>query len=428
MDTAQTITGMSLLHNLSTSSKGKLKWTADFEALQRFVAEVLVLSDGEWTTPGGHAKLYQNESISIRWYSDTESITISGKDEKEFKEKLLKLASISAGLANDEDKLVDVVEKNRSVSHNDNKSHPNNDLDDSQETYLKILNCQLQAKLQALSDQFVSSMTYINRTLSDHSNQLKELRIADKESSAVNALLTDNVNISNQDTLKRKYKSKKSNKKSKTSEKQSQDEQRCITDSPAKTTQTSQPINEVSNVNKNTTSSPKSIQSPSKKVTVVAGDSILKHVEGWRLSNASNHAVVKSFSGATTSDMEDYLRPVLRKEPNKIILHIGTNDINYQTAQTVAEGVLNLGIQITQDSPTTDIVISGILPRTDKPNLMSKVNQANRLIKAFCIEKNWAFLDHESFNSTCLNSRGLHLNRKGTSILARNISKYISTD
>ncbi|CAB4011535.1 hypothetical protein DSY43_03225, partial [Paramuricea clavata] len=87
-----------------------------------------------------------------------------------------------------------------------------------------------------------------------------------------------------------------------------------------------------------------------------------------------------------------------------------TNDINYQTAQTVAEGVLNLGIQITQDSPRTDIVISGILPRTNKPNLMSKVNQGNRLIKAFCIEKTGhSFLDH-SFNSTCLNSRGLHLN------------------
>ena len=112
--------------------------------------------------PGGYAKLYQDESISIRWYSDTESITISGKDEKEFKEKLTKLASISAGLANGEGKLVDVVDKNRSVSHNDNKSHPNNDLGDSQETCLKNLNFQLQAKLQALSDQFVSSMTYIN--------------------------------------------------------------------------------------------------------------------------------------------------------------------------------------------------------------------------------------------------------------------------
>ena len=166
MDTEQSVTGMSLLHNLSTRSKGKLKWTADFEALQRFFAEVLVLSDGEWTTPRGYAKLYQDESIYIRWYSHTESITISGKDEKEFKEKLTKLASISAGLANSEGKLMDVVDKDRSVSHNNNKSHPNNDLDDSQETCLKNLNCQLQAKLQALSDQFVLSMTYINSPIS----------------------------------------------------------------------------------------------------------------------------------------------------------------------------------------------------------------------------------------------------------------------
>ena len=44
----------------------------------------------------------------------------------------MKLASISAGLANGEGKLVDVVDKNRSINHNDNKSHPNGDIDDSQ--------------------------------------------------------------------------------------------------------------------------------------------------------------------------------------------------------------------------------------------------------------------------------------------------------
>jgi hypothetical protein len=53
----------------------------------------------------------------------------------------MKLASISAGVANGEGKFMDVVGKNRSVSHTDNKSHPNCDLDDSQEAYLKILNC-----------------------------------------------------------------------------------------------------------------------------------------------------------------------------------------------------------------------------------------------------------------------------------------------
>ena len=132
-------------------------------------------------------------------------------------------------------------------------------------------------------------------------------------------------------------------------------------------------------------------------------------LEGWRLSNSSTRVIVKSFSGATTSDMEDYLKPILRKEPNKIILHAGTNDITHLTAQRVAEGVLNLGIQVNQDSPSTELVISGILPRTDKPNLMLKVNEANKIVKSFCLENNWAFIDHKSFNSTCLNTHGLHL-------------------
>ena len=62
-----------------------------------------------------------------------------------------------------------------------------------------------------------------------------------------------------------------------------------------------------------------------KKVTVIAGDSIINHLQGWRLSDTNNHVVLKSFSGATIEDMEDYLKPVIRKEPESIVLHIGTN-------------------------------------------------------------------------------------------------------
>ena len=64
-----------------------------------------------------------------------------------------------------------------------------------------------------------------------------------------------------------------------------------------------------------------------KNVTVV-GDSMVKNLQGWRrLSTEENHVVAKSFAGATTSDMEDYVKPVIRKEPQKLILHVGTNDL-----------------------------------------------------------------------------------------------------
>ena len=68
-------------------------------------------------------------------------------------------------------------------------------------------------------------------------------------------------------------------------------------------------------------------QSSKKKVIAVLGDSSIKNLQGWRLSDDNNHVVVKSFGGANCTDMEDYLKPAVRKEPENIILHVGlTND------------------------------------------------------------------------------------------------------
>jgi lysophospholipase L1-like esterase len=106
---------------------------------------------------------------------------------------------------------------------------------------------------------------------------------------------------------------------------------------------------------------------------------------------------------------------------------VWTNDIRHQSARRVAQEIANLGTQIVQDSPATSLVISSILPRTDKPELSKKVVEANELIKAFCNGHNWEFMNHAAIDSSCLNMRGLHLNRKGTTTMARNISSYIST-
>ena len=94
--------GFSLLHGLSISHERKLVRTSSFEALQSFVREALNLSDGNWSKPGGHAKLYEEEDIALRWYSDAKSITPGGKLAKEFEEKLNSMASISQNLANED--------------------------------------------------------------------------------------------------------------------------------------------------------------------------------------------------------------------------------------------------------------------------------------------------------------------------------------
>ena len=69
----------SLLHGISISNKGKLVWTESYSELQMFVEEVLNLSDGDWGNPGGDAKQFKSEVLDMRWYPESQSITLNGK-------------------------------------------------------------------------------------------------------------------------------------------------------------------------------------------------------------------------------------------------------------------------------------------------------------------------------------------------------------
>ena len=66
--------------------------------------------------------------------------------------------------------------------------------------------------------------------------------------------------------------------------------------------------------------------SKTKSSIFIAGDSVVKDVRGWLLSR---HKCVKvySFSGADTTDMNDFIKPLLKRRPDGVILHIGTNNL-----------------------------------------------------------------------------------------------------
>ena len=74
---------------------------------------------------------------------------------------------------------------------------------------------------------------------------------------------------------------------------------------------------------------------------------------------------VKSFSGARITDVEDYLKPLPRKEPEEIILHVGTNNIRDEGPRSVAEGIAIMVTQIQQDFTTTRLAVPPLLPNSD---------------------------------------------------------------
>ena len=129
----------------------------------------------------------------------------------------------------------------------------------------------------------------------------------------------------------------------------------------------------------------------------VVGDSMIKHINGYKMSKANTKVRVSSFAGCTTQDMADYIKPIIRKKPNKLVLHVGTNNLkNCENPTTCAKDIIQLGKSINRSIPETKIIISGLITRADEEILASKVNEVNAMLKQSCLEKNWAFIEHDN--------------------------------
>ena len=98
----------------------------------------------------------------------------------------------------------------------------------------------------------------------------------------------------------------------------------------------------------------------------IMGDSIVKHVRGYELSQrVENYNVfVKSSSSVKGRCMEDYIQPTLRETLSHIILHVGTNGVTIkQDPQHIAESINNLAVIIKRNC---DVSISSVKTRNDK--------------------------------------------------------------
>ncbi|XP_067030123.1 uncharacterized protein [Acropora muricata] len=169
-------------------------------------------------------------------------------------------------------------------------------------------------------------------------------------------------------------------------------------------------------------------QSAKRKEVFIVGDSILKNLQGRKISRSAK-VKVSSFPGCTAIDMRDHIKPTLRKNPDAIVIHVGTNSLRSSTSvRDCAEEIANLATMIGNES-SADLAISGIIPRSDDESVAVKVPGVNKLLKTFCNQNGWGFVDHSNISPEHdLNRSGLHLNTKGTARLATNFINYLRDD
>ena len=77
-----------------------------------------------------------------------------------------------------------------------------------------------------------------------------------------------------------------------------------------------------------------------KGTCLIVRDWILAEIDENRLSTGKHKVKVRYFPGACTDDMYDYMKPLLSKLPDYIILHIGRKDAFDNTSRETFEKCL----------------------------------------------------------------------------------------
>ena len=160
-----------------------------------------------------------------------------------------------------------------------------------------------------------------------------------------------------------------------------------------------------------------------RKRVFIIGDSILNGISEYGL-NKSHDVKVRPHSGATSQDIKDHIKPIIRRKPDLIIIHAGTNDLT-KGCNTVEE--MNEIIDAAKsDSPSTEIVVSLLTTRRDSFVMPKKVKNLNRKLKDTCNKHQIKMIDNSNIDAECLSAKNLHLNPRGNSMLARNFLNFIN--
>ena len=136
---------------------------------------------------------------------------------------------------------------------------------------------------------------------------------------------------------------------------------------------------------------------------------------------------VRCFPEATLDDMLNFVKPIARMNPSHLILHVGTNDLPSSEVIDIPIKLDNLLKLIHSISPSTKVLYSNIITRTDTNNkFKQKVSEANKAINEYSTNTNITVINNDNIGVERLARKGLHLPLiKGNAKFATNLKDAI---
>ncbi|XP_062896362.1 uncharacterized protein LOC134342314 [Mobula hypostoma] len=159
-----------------------------------------------------------------------------------------------------------------------------------------------------------------------------------------------------------------------------------------------------------------------KRRAVVIGDSIVRGSNRRFCGRSPETRMVVCLPGARVWDISDRVQDILKWEGEEpeVLVHIGTNDIGRKRDEVLKEEYRELGRELRKR--TAKVVISGLLPvPRDSESRNAMRWRINAWLRDWSRGQGFKFLDHwDLFWRRCdlYKKDGLHLNPRGTNILA----------
>ena len=155
---------------------------------------------------------------------------------------------------------------------------------------------------------------------------------------------------------------------------------------------------------------------------VLIGDSIIKNIVPQKLTRKKVYKFTYPVRTVEEIDQE-FRNKCSNTEASHVIIHCGTNNMTTDTANECASKIEQLCSTVKMIYPNAKIGVSGLTERNDV-SIHDKLLEVNSKIKEMCALNKYSFIHHVNIDRSCLNKSKIHLNAKGSALLAASFINF----
>ena len=136
---------------------------------------------------------------------------------------------------------------------------------------------------------------------------------------------------------------------------------------------------------------------------------------------------VKTFKGATVDEMDSYIIPTIKKQPEGLILHCGTNNLRKDDPEIIASKILSLAIEAKRR--IKHVAVSSLIAGGDSDIMEERTNHVNQILERSLAPYDICFIKHNNINidwRDCLWKDGIHLSDHGSAKFTGNFIRFLN--